>query len=542
MSSFDFININFESTKLSITDVPAQLDELKSVILRYLLLDKKNLDFLKLSYLDEEGDKVSVSNDFDYEQALLFFEESGKSEITFDLVIEKNLCEDDYVLIESETNEKTYEQERVEDIFPEAPNKDSTEEKFPPNFFDKIESFANGLGANIINRNKLKELSDQIINKFNKPEIKEGVKSFRKVLRNKFKDFLNCRSDIKKQCKKNKKGICKLNKGNVELSDKDKAKKMLHRRINKAISDELMKVRKDISAQVFEKVDPVFEKMWDESLKQKEEKTKISTNLNEHSRITCDGCQMYPLIGNRYKCSVCYDYDLCESCENKIGDSHGHCFIKIRHPDAAPKKILCCVDEKFENQHKKEKVPQINSYADRLVDNFNFKDLWKVFDMTNSEPETNDVFKYSIEESNQEIVFNAGEEHSICLKVSNIGNSTWPKNINLVCNEKNLEIRCDNITELYPGDSSQLKIVFRCNAPGKYNSKFQFTTHDGKAIGESFSLSINILPKKQNDEIKILVTRMREEFGLETVSDEDILESLEKCNGDMYEAFLNLFE
>jgi len=54
-----------------------------------------------------------------------------------------------------------------------------------------------------------------------------------------------------------------------------------------------------------------------------------------HHRIVCDGCNASPLVGARYKCSVCPDYDLCEACEAKKSEIHqpsNHTFIKIETP------------------------------------------------------------------------------------------------------------------------------------------------------------------------------------------------------------------
>lgn len=33
-----------------------------------------------------------------------------------------------------------------------------------------------------------------------------------------------------------------------------------------------------------------------------------------HIDITCDGCEQEPIIGARYRCSVCQDRDLCARC------------------------------------------------------------------------------------------------------------------------------------------------------------------------------------------------------------------------------------
>jgi len=39
---------------------------------------------------------------------------------------------------------------------------------------------------------------------------------------------------------------------------------------------------------------------------------------------------VYPIIGNRYKCTTCHDFDFCDDCEDKYGSSHIHPLIKYR--------------------------------------------------------------------------------------------------------------------------------------------------------------------------------------------------------------------
>ncbi len=46
-----------------------------------------------------------------------------------------------------------------------------------------------------------------------------------------------------------------------------------------------------------------------------------------HSKVMCDGCGMLPLVGYRYKCALCDDYNLCENCVENV--SHNHPFLKI---------------------------------------------------------------------------------------------------------------------------------------------------------------------------------------------------------------------
>jgi hypothetical protein len=52
----------------------------------------------------------------------------------------------------------------------------------------------------------------------------------------------------------------------------------------------------------------------------------------KHVGVICDGCNRSPIIGIRYKCLECFDYDLCESCaDRQLIHSH-HVMAKIRTP------------------------------------------------------------------------------------------------------------------------------------------------------------------------------------------------------------------
>jgi hypothetical protein len=49
-----------------------------------------------------------------------------------------------------------------------------------------------------------------------------------------------------------------------------------------------------------------------------------------HHGIVCDGCQTTPIVGTRYKCTICPDFDLCESCEAKGAHQAEHPLVKLK--------------------------------------------------------------------------------------------------------------------------------------------------------------------------------------------------------------------
>jgi hypothetical protein len=73
--------------------------------------------------------------------------------------------------------------------------------------------------------------------------------------------------------------------------------------------------------------------------KREEEKTaKSEKNLSIHENVICDGCNINPIVGPCYKCSVCFDFDYCEKCQSH--KKHEHSFLKIINPNLRPKFII----------------------------------------------------------------------------------------------------------------------------------------------------------------------------------------------------------
>ena len=61
-----------------------------------------------------------------------------------------------------------------------------------------------------------------------------------------------------------------------------------------------------------------------------------NSNKIVHPGVRCDGCGVFPIVGCRYKCSVCDNFDYCENCEKKLGQEHNHPLFKINEPKMNP--------------------------------------------------------------------------------------------------------------------------------------------------------------------------------------------------------------
>ena len=51
--------------------------------------------------------------------------------------------------------------------------------------------------------------------------------------------------------------------------------------------------------------------------------------MTEHTGFTCDGCKTQPIVGTRWKCLQCPDWDFCQKCHESVAHDPNHKFLKI---------------------------------------------------------------------------------------------------------------------------------------------------------------------------------------------------------------------
>ncbi|CAF2138506.1 unnamed protein product [Rotaria magnacalcarata] len=70
-----------------------------------------------------------------------------------------------------------------------------------------------------------------------------------------------------------------------------------------------------------------------------------NSNTNIHLNVTCDGCEMSPIKGDRYKCLFCPDVDFCQSCQSVSRTNHdpnhqyNHPLLCIKNSDEYSKSV-----------------------------------------------------------------------------------------------------------------------------------------------------------------------------------------------------------
>ncbi len=192
-----------------------------------------------------------------------------------------------------------------------------------------------------------------------------------------------------------------------------------------------------------------------------------------HPGVKCDGCGITPIRGVRYKCATCSNYDLCETCEQRLG--HEHALLKIRTPAQKPAAIFTTVNE----------APAEPRPAYRLG---------------GDAPKGKLRMKRLDENMKGENVLASGEQFVKSWLFQNSGTLPWPTNTVIVV-DSDSQIIVDHETkvgEVKPEDKVEVKVT--CKAPanaGKFVAFFQLSA-DGQKFGERVWAEITVRPDEES--------------------------------------------
>ena len=277
---------------------------------------------------------------------------------------------------------------------------------------------------------------------------------------------------------------------------------------------------------------------------QKEGEINVSFVKTTHHGIKCNKCGIEPIVGYRYKCPICKNYNLCQNCELKNAETgeHQHDFIKMRNEEKQPKKQEKKSKEKEKDKDKEKKIikndekkqqKKEEKKEEKLPPKIPREKIEYKFELLDKNPENYSKTVFIEDQEEKEIKF------EIDIKNSSIIDFPGNGKTKLISDKvkTNIMIQDRFIDELKAGESQ--KIIL--NIPkqklnlGK-NEINLYLNIDGKNCGNQITLIIFYKSKK--------VQQFRTEFSLsEKEYDEQRLYSaLQKNQYDNSKAFASLFD
>jgi len=242
-----------------------------------------------------------------------------------------------------------------------------------------------------------------------------------------------------------------------------------------------------------------------------------------HDQVQCKGCSASPIEGIRYKCSVCFDFDYCEQCEDKLAMAHNHPFLKIRVPfplmEVQVKNLEKSVSVVLNEQE------QIIPILGAKCENENFAE------------------------------FEQGQnELNLFVTLENTGNVDWTddfslKNIHGIFGDR---VKINKVVK--SGEKINISIAFKTSnlKAGEYTSRWQLSDEKDNSFGQFVDVKFKVIMKKK-EEVKELpkveqkvyrfynkLHEMKNAYFLGDVHNDKILDALEKANGNIEEAIIYL--
>lgn len=196
-----------------------------------------------------------------------------------------------------------------------------------------------------------------------------------------------------------------------------------------------------------------------------------------HSRFTCDGCGVHPIVGVRYNCTVCRNFDFCEVCEAKT--EHNHPFIKHKTPvvpQPAPRSNEVVIDLDLGNV-----LPFVPEQMNEIVSNIQ-RQIQDKF-----APKIKGLQGKSVEHLTLAKLAEClpETEYVKAWVVCNVGKVAWPQGTKLIKVNGQIQALGDiEVPALAPGETAEVSVGIKTPARlGKARGIWRFQTPEGQIFG-----------------------------------------------------------
>ena len=333
--------IDIEKTKKEIEELKAKSEEIlkKQREKRTLYEDKRREIILQKQELEKMDEELSLECAVDMEE---FSDKRNEINKKIEELKKKILPKKEEVILKDVPQKKTFMGRSGQNNFPYNKEAMIRNEEARKKFFEKVKVAKEKRmkERKALEEKKLLESNNEEILKNMKINMPDAIPIFAKVNAVLNKTVLKVKELAReKVMTKEEKDIFK--KEEDLKKEKEKHKKEQTEKIQKITRDAVNEIN-NLTKLVIEQSNSLIERINNPELYKSQSSDDILLRAAPkivkkekpeiHFNVTCDGCKVTPLRGNRYKCKKCENFDFCENCFQKNKESHGHDFQVIARP------------------------------------------------------------------------------------------------------------------------------------------------------------------------------------------------------------------
>jgi len=340
--------VSFYDEKVQMT-IPANFALFKKEIGKKYSMEAQDVDELIFQYIDDTREKLNINSEIDFQQAIFFFNkeltqnrrhvpviylEVSEKSMLYKREFEKSKVE---VPVKEDTEKRKREElQKVimekEKLLKEMLEKEKIErkEKLERERLRKEEEER----LRLEKEQKERLLAEMKLNEefMRKQNEKQRLEAEKRLLE---KARLERASKNVQPVVDDKEKILRAAFSNNPFMKKSEDNSDFNLALSRIINENMENAKAEILNKTIQQTSKIFSDFKNKS---------VINNNSIHIGIKCSGCYASPIRGNRYKCTVCNNFDFCEECENNLGESHKHPLLKIRSPESAPMEIKCTLE------------------------------------------------------------------------------------------------------------------------------------------------------------------------------------------------------